>query len=63
MEIIEDVAEVTEKISSHLAEELPEGGAMRKAMEGLENASKQVIKTAQVTDNFIDKVVLNHLLW
>ncbi|XP_010916702.1 uncharacterized protein [Elaeis guineensis] len=56
VEMIEDVAEVTEKIASHVAEGLPEDGMMRKAMEGLENASEEVLKKVEVIDKFVDKV-------
>ncbi|XP_008804793.1 uncharacterized protein LOC103717975 [Phoenix dactylifera] len=56
VEIIENVAEVTEKIASHVAEELPEDGMMRKAAEGLENASEEVLKKVEVIDQFVDKV-------
>ncbi|ONK75609.1 uncharacterized protein A4U43_C03F18690 [Asparagus officinalis] len=56
VEMIEKVAEVTEKISSEIAELLPDGGGMKQVALKVEHASEEVLKDAQTIDNFFHKV-------
>ena len=55
-EAVEDAATVAEKVSSEVAEQLPENGRLRTAAVLLENASKEVAEEAHLAQNIIHKV-------
>ncbi|GFS46824.1 hypothetical protein Acr_00g0104390 [Actinidia rufa] len=55
-EVIEKVAEEVEKLADDIADELPEGGKLRDAIETVENAAKETVKYAQFVEDIIDKV-------
>lgn len=55
-EAVEDAATVAEKVSSEVAEQLPENGRLRTAAVLLENASKEVAEEAHLAQNIIHKL-------
>ncbi|PWZ53807.1 hypothetical protein Zm00014a_021982 [Zea mays] len=55
-EAVEDAATVAEKVSSEVAEQLPENGRLRTAVVLLEHASKEVAEEAHLAQNIIHKV-------
>ncbi|NP_001347853.1 uncharacterized protein LOC100278970 isoform 2 [Zea mays] len=54
-EAVEDAATVAEKVSSEVAEQLPENGRLRTAVVLLEHASKEVAEEAHLAQNIIHK--------
>lgn len=56
-EVVEKVATVAEKASEDVAEMLPEDGKLKKVALGVESAAKQVAHGAQLTEEFIHKVL------
>jgi len=57
-EVVEKVATVAEKVSEDLAETLPEDAKLKKVAAVVESASKQAAHGAQITEEFIHKVLL-----
>ncbi|KAL3845459.1 hypothetical protein ACJIZ3_002862 [Penstemon smallii] len=58
-EIVEDaakVAEGVEKMAEDIADDLPEGGQLRKAVDFIEKVAERTSKDAHLVDDFIDKV-------
>ncbi|KAM7520809.1 hypothetical protein LguiB_019771 [Lonicera macranthoides] len=55
-EAIEKVAVEVEKVAEDVAENLPEGGRFKVAVTFVENAAKEVIKDADLVEEFIHKV-------
>ncbi|KAH7847917.1 hypothetical protein Vadar_031598 [Vaccinium darrowii] len=55
-EAIEKVSEKVDKVAEDVAEELPEGGKLRKAIESVEKAAEEVDKAAEVAHKLIDQV-------
>lgn len=56
--VVEKVATVAEKVSEDVAEMLPENGKLRKAALVVERASKEAAHDAQLTEEFIHKVLI-----
>lgn len=56
--VVEKVAKVAEKVSEDVAEMLPEDGKLRKATLVVEHASKEAAHDAQLTQQFIHKVLI-----
>lgn len=56
-EVIEKVAEEAEKVSEDIAKNLPEDAKLKKAALVVENLSKQVAHDAEITEEFIHKVL------
>lgn len=55
-EVVEEEATLTEKVSSEIAEQLPEGGRLRPVAVFVEHASKEVAEEAHLAKDFIHKV-------
>ena len=55
--VVEKVATVAEKVSEDVAEMLPEDGNLKKAALMVERASEQAAHDAQLTKQFIHKVL------
>ncbi|GJN20445.1 hypothetical protein PR202_gb07824 [Eleusine coracana subsp. coracana] len=55
-EVVEEAATLTEKVSSEIVEQLPEGGRLRPVAVLLEHASKQVAEEAHLAKDIIHKV-------
>ncbi|TKV94052.1 hypothetical protein SEVIR_9G250800v4 [Setaria viridis] len=55
-EVVEEAATVAEKVSSEVAEQLPEGGRLRTAAVIVEHASKEVAQEAHLAQDIIHKV-------
>lgn len=55
-EVVEEAATVAEKVSSEVAEQLPEGGRLRTAAVVVEHASKEVAQEAHLAQDIIHKV-------
>ncbi|CAN6293753.1 unnamed protein product [Urochloa humidicola] len=55
-EVVEEAATVAEKVSSEVAEQLPEGGRLRTAAVLVEHASKEVAQEAHLAQDIIHKV-------
>lgn len=55
-EAVEKVAVGVEKVAEDIAENLPEGGRFKVAVTSVENAAKEVIKVADLVEDFIHKV-------
>ncbi|KAH6782587.1 hypothetical protein C2S51_007880 [Perilla frutescens var. frutescens] len=53
---VEKVAEGVEKAAENLAEDLPEGGGLRKAVDFVEHVAERANKDAHIVGDFIDKV-------
>ncbi|KAL3638878.1 hypothetical protein CASFOL_016785 [Castilleja foliolosa] len=56
VEAVEEVTEGVEKAAEKIAEDLPEGGAFRKAVDFVEHVAERANRDAQLVDDFIDKV-------
>lgn len=56
--VVEKVATVAEKVSEDVAEMLPENGKLRKAALVVERASKEAAHDAQLTEEFLHKVLI-----
>lgn len=56
--VVEKVATVAEKVSEDVAEMLPEDGKLRKAALVVERASKEAAHDAQLTEEFLHKVLI-----
>lgn len=63
MQIVEDIAEAVEKAAERVekaaedfADDLPEGGGMRKVVDFVEHVAERAGKDAHIIDDFIDKV-------
>ncbi|KAA8528317.1 hypothetical protein F0562_035672 [Nyssa sinensis] len=55
-ETIEKVAEEVEKVAEEIAEDLPAGGKLQKALVYAENVAKETAKDAQLGEEIIDKI-------
>lgn len=55
-EVVEEAATFAEKVSSEVAEQLPEGGRLRTAAVLVEKASKEVAHEAHLAQDIIHKV-------
>ncbi|KAL6883691.1 hypothetical protein ACP4OV_011105 [Aristida adscensionis] len=55
-EVVEEAAAAAEKVSSEVAEQLPEGGKLRTAATLVEHASKEVAEEAHLARDIIHKV-------
>ncbi|XAR48535.1 hypothetical protein NMG60_11031386 [Bertholletia excelsa] len=55
-EVIERVAGEVEKMAEEVADELPEGGKFRRAIEVVENTARETVKDARLVEEIIDKV-------
>ena len=60
VEIIEKTAKVAEKVSSDVADFLPENGKLKQTALLVERVSKEASKEAQLAIDFIHKVHLHH---
>ncbi|GFQ02368.1 hypothetical protein PHJA_002380800 [Phtheirospermum japonicum] len=56
VEAVEKVAEGVEKAAEDIADDLPEGGALRKAVDFVEHVAERANRDAQLVGDFIDKV-------
>lgn len=56
VEAVEKVAEGVEKAAENIAEDLPEGGGLRKAVDFVEHVAERANKDAHIVGDFIDKV-------
>lgn len=56
--VVEKVANVAEKVSEDISEMLPEDGKLRKVTLVVEHASKEAAHDAQLTQQFIHKVLI-----
>ena len=56
-EVVEKVGTAAEKVSAKAADELPENGNLKKAALLVERISKEVVHDAQLTEDFIHKVL------
>ncbi|KAI4296409.1 hypothetical protein L6164_036369 [Bauhinia variegata] len=56
--IVEKVATVAEKVSAQVAENLPGNGKLRQVALAVEHASEEVAHDAQLTEEFIHKVLI-----
>ncbi|KAI3460527.1 hypothetical protein Pfo_017190 [Paulownia fortunei] len=56
VDAVEKVAEGVEKAAEHIADDLPEGGRLRKAVDFVENVAERASKEAHLVGDFIDKV-------
>ncbi|KAL2538413.1 uncharacterized protein Fot_19804 [Forsythia ovata] len=57
VEAVEKVAENVEKVAEDIADDLPAGGQLRKAVDFIENWAERTAKDADLVDDFIDKIV------
>ena len=57
VEVVEEAATFAEKVSSEVAEQLPEGGRLRTAAVLVEHASKEVAHEAHLAQDIIHKVL------
>ncbi|CAN6288337.1 unnamed protein product [Urochloa humidicola] len=55
-EVVEEAATVAEKVSTEVAEHLPEGGRLRSAAVLVEHASKEVAEDAHLAHDIIHKL-------
>ncbi|TVU30857.1 hypothetical protein EJB05_22503 [Eragrostis curvula] len=55
-EVVEETATLAEKVSSEIAEQLPEGGRLRPVAVLVEHASKEVAEEAHLAKDIIHKV-------
>ncbi|KAL6641142.1 hypothetical protein ACP70R_019323 [Stipagrostis hirtigluma subsp. patula] len=55
-EVVEEAAAAAERVSSEVAEQLPEGGRLRTAAVLVEHASKEVVEEAHLARDVIHKV-------
>lgn len=53
---MEKAAEEVEKVAEDIADDLPEGGKLRKAVDFVEKLAERTANDAGVVDDFIDKV-------
>ena len=56
-EVVEKVGTVAEKVSAKAADMLPENGNLKKADLLVERISKEVVHDAQLTEDFVHKVL------
>ncbi|KAI3464601.1 hypothetical protein Pfo_021264 [Paulownia fortunei] len=56
VEAVEKVAEGVEKVAEDIADDLPEGGRLRKAVDFVEHVAERASKDAHLVGDFIDKV-------
>ncbi|KAL0391794.1 UNVERIFIED_CONTAM: hypothetical protein Sradi_2402200 [Sesamum radiatum] len=56
VDAVEKVAEEVEKAAEHIANDLPEGGTLRKAVDFVETVAEVTSKEAHLVGDFIDKV-------
>ncbi|KAL0326095.1 UNVERIFIED_CONTAM: hypothetical protein Sradi_5178800 [Sesamum radiatum] len=56
VEAVEKVAEGVEKVAEDIADDLPEGGRLRKAVDFVESVAERASKDAHLVGDFIDKV-------
>ncbi|KAL0432256.1 UNVERIFIED_CONTAM: hypothetical protein Slati_2559900 [Sesamum latifolium] len=56
VDAVEKVAEEVEKAAEHIADDLPEGGTLRKAVDFVESIAEVTSKEAHLVGDFIDKV-------
>lgn len=57
---MEKIAEVTEKIASDVADELPDGGRLKDKAVQVEQICEEVEKAAEEAEAFIHKVLCDH---
>ncbi|CAI9778053.1 unnamed protein product [Fraxinus pennsylvanica] len=55
-EVVEKVAEVVDKVAEDIADDLPEGGRFRKAVDFIENVAEETAKDAHLLGDIIHKV-------
>ncbi|XP_073314416.1 uncharacterized protein [Primulina huaijiensis] len=55
-EVVEKVADGVEKVAEDIADHLPEGGTLRKAVDFVENVAETVSKDAHLVEDLIHKV-------
>lgn len=53
---MEKAAEEVEKVAEDIADDLPEGGKLRQAVDFVEKLAERTANDAGVVDDFIDKV-------
>lgn len=64
VEAVEKAAEEVEKVAEDIADDLPEGGKLRKAVDFVEKLAERTANDAGVVDDFIDKVSFTTMcLW
>lgn len=56
-EVVEKVATVAEKVSSDVADKLPDNGKLKESALFVERVSKIAAQDAQITKDFIHKVI------
>ncbi|KAL2513069.1 Uncharacterized protein Adt_18669 [Abeliophyllum distichum] len=56
VETVEEVAKNVEKVAEDIADDLPAGGQLRKAVDFIENWAERTARDADLVDDFIDKV-------
>ncbi|EYU32464.1 hypothetical protein MIMGU_mgv1a022871mg [Erythranthe guttata] len=56
VDAVEKVAEGVEKVAEDIAEDLPEGGRLRKAVDFIEHVAERANRDAHLVGDFIDKV-------
>jgi hypothetical protein len=56
-EVVERVADVVEKVSAKASDKLPENGKLQKAALLVERVSKEAVHDAELTKDFIHKVM------
>lgn len=56
VEAVKEVAEVVEKVAEDVADDLPQGGKLREAVDFVENLAERAAKDAGAIDDFLDKV-------
>ncbi|KAL0438174.1 UNVERIFIED_CONTAM: hypothetical protein Slati_2300400 [Sesamum latifolium] len=56
VEAVEKVAEGVEKVAEDIADDLPEGGRLRKAVDFIESVAERASNDAHLVGDFIDKV-------
>uniref|UniRef100_A0A0D9X918 Uncharacterized protein n=1 Tax=Leersia perrieri TaxID=77586 RepID=A0A0D9X918_9ORYZ len=56
VEVVEHVAEVTEKLASNVAEQLPENGCLQKAVEKIEYIAEVVDGGAEKVEAIVEKI-------
>ncbi|KAL0369299.1 UNVERIFIED_CONTAM: hypothetical protein Scaly_1148800 [Sesamum calycinum] len=56
VDAVEKVAEEVEKAAEHIANDLPEGGTLKKAVDFVESVAEVTSKEAHLVGDFIDKV-------
>lgn len=56
VKVVEQAAEVVEKVAEEISGDLPAGGKFKKVVDIVENVAEQTAEDAHIVENAIDKV-------